>query len=122
MSEVIQYHNLHIFFTKTKYLNSFNKFPKLYALFGRSKTLETLYEKNYIINEAFFIYLFKKYPIKFYIQKEFNISYILSHNINEHKSTEIKGLLALELYGIDILENTIEKRYTELTLKNIIML
>lgn len=116
--EIKNYRGLEIKFLISKYLSDFSKFPKFFALFNNSVILDLLEEFNYLLSEKFIVKLFDENKKSFYQDK--SKKYLFSYTSplfrkSFGKLSMISGLEALENFGIDQLEEAIEKGYTEVS-------
>lgn len=112
------WHGLELTFVPSKYMNSFEDFWRIRALIGSDDILNFLKKENIqILNEENIIKILKDSKYKFYTDKNENV---LSASDNElmrkrfGKLIELSIFDAIEKYGIELVENTREKGYSDL--------
>jgi hypothetical protein len=102
---------------KNDYLESFNDFWKVEALFKKEEIKRALHSSNGEISNAFIESIFTGGKLNFYIDKDKKHLFAYVSPAFNHKYgvlNQLDALTALKLYGIDKLEETSEKGYSKI--------
>lgn len=103
-----------ITFQPNKYMTDFEDFWKIYVFIGDPKLEKALIKNKFTVNEKFIKSLFKTTKKQFYINENKTILFACNHenyikqfgNLNH-----INTLEALDMFGLNVLEQTREKGY-----------
>ncbi len=113
----VKYRDKKIIFYPSPFIPNFSDFWKFEAIIGSDNLIRYLGEVDYEISEKTLIGIVDKRNLKFYKDKEGKRIFSYSSQLFRDQFgelEEIKGISAFREYGLDILEESIEKGYSKL--------